>query len=56
MGARTVQHGLAGEQRRAFGDGEDIASEAEFREVIEEGGGDVGELRQAAEIVDLFGQ
>ncbi len=45
---------LAGEQRRAFGDREEVAGEAQAGEHVEEAGAGVRELRQRAEIVDLL--
>ena len=54
-GRADGEHGLAGEEQGAFGDGEEVAGEAEVAEVIEEGRADAGELREAAEVVDFVG-
>ncbi len=53
-GRAEGEHRLAGEERRAFRDGEQIAGEAEGVQVVEELGRRVAELRQAAEVGDFF--
>ena len=54
-GGADGEHGFAGEEQGAFGDGEEIAGEAEVAQVVEEGGAHLGELREAAEVVDFLG-
>ena len=54
-GGADGERGLAGEEQGAFGDGEEIAGEAEVAQVIEEGGAHVGELGEAAKVVDFLG-
>ena len=54
-GGADGERGFAGEEQGAFGDGEEIAGEAEVAEVIEEGGADLGELGEGAEVVDFLG-
>ena len=46
---------LAGKHRGAFGDGEEIAGEAEAAQVIEEGRRYQAERIEAAKVIDLFG-
>src|ERR1035437_5162644 len=46
---------FAGEQDGAFGDGEEIAGEAEAAQVVEEGGAHLGELGEGAQVGDFLG-
>ena len=54
IGARMTATGSPGNIGVPSGSGEEVAREAEVAEVVEEGRGDVGELRQAAQVVDLL--
>ena len=54
-GGANGEDRFAGEENGAFGGGEEVAGETEIAQVVEEGRADAGELREAAEVVDLLG-
>src|ERR1035441_8045507 len=55
-GGADGERGFAGEQDGAFGDGEEVAGEAELAEVVEEGGAHLGELGEGAQVGDFLGR
>ena len=53
-GRAKAQHRLAGKERRAFRNGEEIAGEAKGTQVVEEFGRRVAELYETAQVRDIF--